>query len=266
MVRQLVRSVLVASITTSSAAALAQDAPPAAPSPEAAAQPAAPPQAPPPAYPPPAYPPPAYPPAYAPAYPPGYGPYVAAPALPGVHQHDGVFVRLLVGGGYNNMSTTVQGQDVSLYGGGGAFSIAVGGALNRHLILFGEITNSVAVDPNFKIEGGRSGSNNGSVSMVGFGGGLAYYTDANVYLSGSLLLSQLQFNDDDGSSSDAHTDFGVGINALIGKEWWVSDNWGLGIAGQLLAATMKDQSTAGFSETPTWTALSLNVLFTASFN
>ena len=26
---------------------------------------------------------------------------------------------------------------------------------------------------------------------------------------------------------------GYGINVAIGKEWWVDDNWGIGIAGQL---------------------------------
>jgi hypothetical protein len=63
------------------------------------------------------------------------------------------------------------------------------------------------------------------------------------------------------------TEFGPGLSLVLGKEWWVSDNWGLGLAGQLYAARMKDRQPAFVgSETPTWRALGLNLLFSASFN
>ena len=59
-----------------------------------------------------------------------------------------------------------------------------------------------------------------------------------------------------------------GLSLVIGKEWWASDNWGLGVAGQIYMARMKDRVPEGFpgAEAPTWRALGLNLLFTASFN
>src|SRR5262249_831673 len=92
-------------------------------------------------------------PAGAPVGPPPLAPTATYPAAPnamasvpraGFHEHDGVFVRLVLGGGYNNMSTSVQGSDIKVSGGGGSFAVAVGGALSRNLVLYGEIAESTA--------------------------------------------------------------------------------------------------------------------------
>ena len=65
----------------------------------------------------------------------------------------------------------------------------------------------------------------------------------------------------------ADTEYGPGLSLVVGKEWWVSDNWGLGVAAQLYAARMKDREPAvAGGDAPTWRALGLNLLFSASFN
>ena len=100
--------------------------------------------------------------------------------------------------------------------------------------------------------------------MVGVGGGLAYYLDSNLFFAGSLLASRLVINNSDGNAI-ARSDWGITFDGQIGKEWWASDNWGLGVSLQLLLGRMKDQDD-GSGLTPTWSFASFNVLFSASYN
>jgi hypothetical protein len=251
---------------------------PASPSPAPAPQPGYPPAGypPPPAgYPPPGYPPP---PGYAPppGYPPpaGYPPpprryyrgqYTQQPEVPpGFHTHDGTFIRLQLGFGYNNMSASVPGLDMKVSGGGAGFGIAIGGALNNNVVLYGTLLDSIASDPTIELNGVSQTANGASAGVVGVGGGLAYYLDSNLFFAGSLLASRLVI---DNSSGDAiaRSDWGFTFDGQIGKEWWASDNWGLGFSFQVLLGRMKDQDD-GSGLTPTWSFASFNVLFSASYN
>jgi hypothetical protein len=62
------------------------------------------------------------------------------------------------------------------------------------------------------------------------------------------------------------SDLGFGVNASVGKEWWVSENWGVGAALQFMAATMKDHQVFAGDSKPTWTAIGFALLFSATFN
>jgi hypothetical protein len=151
-------------------------------------------------------------------------------------------------------------------GGGGAFGIAIGGALTKNLILYGTILDSIATDPTIELNGVSGTANGASAGVVGLGGGLAYYLDNNVFFAGSLLASRLVINNSNGDAI-ARTDWGVTFDGQIGKEWWASDNWGLGVSVQLLLGRMKDQANDTFiGSPPTWSVAAFNVLFSASYN
>jgi len=53
---------------------------------------------------------------------------------------------------------------------------------------------------------------------------------ANVYVTGAIGLSNVEIAVDGGGSDSSDT--GVGVNVDVGKEWWVGDNWGLGVVGR----------------------------------
>lgn len=64
-----------------------------------------------------------------------------------------------------------------------------------------------------------------------FGAGLTYYlTPSNFYLSGSLGILLAQVKSSDGGYYFKELYIGPGIRLSVGKEWWVSENWGLGVA------------------------------------
>ncbi len=184
---------------------------------------------------------------------------------PGFHTHDGVYLRLQFGLGYNSMSASVPGSDLKVTGGGGAFGIAIGGALTNNLVLYGTLLDSIASDPTIELNGQSQTANGASAGVVGVGGGLAYYLDNNVFFAGSLLASRLVV-DDSGNRQIARSDWGFTFDGQTGKEWWASDNWGLGVSLQLLLGRMKDQDTSGTGSPPTWSVASFNVLFSATYN
>lgn len=244
----------------------AQDAqPPAAP---AAPRPAAPPaMSTQPAYPPrSAYPPPGYespygpPPPYAP--PPGYGPPVYNPGA-AENVHDGLFLRLHVGAGYTSVSATPRYSGQTKFSGGSLnLGLALGGAVAENLIVFGNLFLAAVDRPDSTQMGGPSSSLDGSAFLGGFGLGLAYYImPANVYLSAALAAMSFSASDDYGRTLYA-SNAGVGFQGMIGKEWWVSSEWGLGLAGEMVFASMKDRD----DSSTTWGGSSFSILFSSTFN
>jgi hypothetical protein len=249
-------------------------------------QPGYPPQQP--GYPPPqqqAYPPqPGYPPQQ-PGYPPpqqGYPPpqqgYAPPPPpyaqmrAPGFETHDGFYLRLQIGGGYTRMSAKANDIEQKISGGSFAFGLALGGSVTPNLVIFGALTGTSISDPDVAVNGVSETATDWTASMSGIGAGAAYYlVPANVYFSGTLLAMTLSLRDrlDSSSSSDPNnsTELGFGFEGLVGKEWWVSDNWGLGAAGQLMLGSMKAKGafvTGG--EVPTWSSMAISLLLSATYN
>ncbi len=197
---------------------------------------------------------------------------------PGAQTHDGFYLRLQLGGGYTRLSSSMNGTDRSSAGNSTAFAIALGGALTPHVILYGTLLDSTIRDPDNTFSGisPDSSSNHGrftgsldaggfgATGMVGIGVGVAYYLDSNLFVAGSLLASRLFINNTNGgvvSTSEA----GFTLEGLVGKEWWVSANWGLGASGRLLLGSMKDRPVAN-EAVPTWKLAAFAVLFSATYN
>jgi len=99
------------------------------------------------------------------------------------------------------------------------------------------------------------------------GPGVAYYfLPGNLYLSGSLLFSQLSESDNGSSNNSSNnsidlTNMGIGASFMVGKEWWVSTDWGLGVAGMLHLASMKMKDWDARA-----TAEAISILFSATYN
>jgi hypothetical protein len=275
--RTLAATFALVSLSGFSLAARAQDAPPpagnAAPSvapgnDAPAAPPTAQPAAPPPGQPgyappgqgyPPGYTPPGYAPGYAPpGYPPGYAPPRYVPTEP---THSGVYLHLHLGGGFTSISGSGgYGGTTKVSGGGPSFAVAVGGAVAPNLALFGNFFFTGSTQPHVS-SGGISGESSGNALVGGFGAGVVYYfMPADVYLSGAVAAVDFQADDSAGNTT-YQSDVGLGFEGLLGKEFWVSEHWGLGAALEFVGATsMKDKNNSNIS----WSAGAFNLLFSAT--
>ena len=196
------------------------------------------------------------------------GPAVAQADEP--HTHDGLYLRLDMGLAFASMSADTDlgfgsAEELKISGAGGTFGLAVGGSVTENLVLFGELFDDVVFNPTVEYAGVEADTMDTSVGVFGFGAGLAYYfMPSNLYLSLTLAAAMLQADVD--GEKVAETDLGFGANFLIGKEWWVSDQWGLGLAGQFFLGKMKDSGEDAAGEVPSWTTVAFGVVFSATFN
>jgi hypothetical protein len=174
-----------------------------------------------------------------------------------INRHLGFALRLDGGIGYTGTSATVFGSDVSIKGGSGAFGLVIGGAVAENFILGADLWDTVAFSPTVN---GASTSGNTSLTLAGFGVNLTYYfMPANVYVSLSPSVTTLSLTSGGVSGS---TDTGFGMKLGVGKEWWVSDHWGLGVAGQFFFSSNNDNG----SGSPKWSTTAFAVAFSATYN
>ena len=82
-----------------------------------------------------------------------------------------------------------------------------------------------------------------------------------MYLTGSVGAGQLTL-DFEGESED--TDWGLVLEASLGKEWWVADSWGLGGTFAVSYFSMKDKSFLGAPDN--WSGFGYTLRFTATLN
>jgi len=180
-------------------------------------------------------------------------------------EHDGFFMRLSMGGGSGKSTIEEAGNKAELKGGAGDMNLAFGGMVSKNLALHGTMWGWGVQDPDASITlagfGSGSGSLNGFLGMSAIGPGVTYYVmPANVYLSGSLGVGSLSGSDEFNGNSET----GFALDATIGKEWWVGDNWGLGFAGDFTYLSAKDKDIVGSSEN--WSVTGFGLRFSATFN
>jgi hypothetical protein len=202
------------------------------------------------------------PPSIQPAQPPGVRP--AQPFDSTAHRHLGFFIRPDLGLGYMSTSepTGTSLGDMTISGAAGLFGVVIGGAVSENVIVAGHIYDAVIVDPTVSFSSGASsGTSNVRMAMFGLGPSVTYYwMPSNIYFTGSLAVTRLRLSD---NGRDIDSEYGIGGRFGAGKEWWVSDHWGLGVAGHVSLSSNKD---TGSSNPPTLTTWAFGVTFSATYN
>lgn len=162
-------------------------------------------------------------------------------ARDGAHKHDGFFLRLATGiGGATNSVEDDDGVENTIRGAANTSSIAIGGMVMENLAVHAEIFHAVLVEPE-SIKGGEETTVeivSGRYFAAGLGAGVTYYLPSNFYISGAIGGVVLKA---DFGIARFSTEPGFGMDIVFGKEWWVSDNWGIGVAGQFIFANVPSQ-------------------------
>ena len=146
----------------------------------------------------------------------------------GIHD-GGFFMRLSTGFGSTSPEATEAGQTLELSGDTGDLNLAFGGIVARNLAVHATLFGWVIEDPDSKLTGMGTTTAKGDLGLFAIGAGVTYYImPVNVYLSGSVGIGKLLFNT---SGIDPESDTGPVVDLTVGKEWWVSPEWALGVAG-----------------------------------
>jgi hypothetical protein len=182
----------------------------------------------------------------------------------GVHEHDGFMFRFIYGAGLGDLSVdNYNNSDLTLEGAAGMGRLQLGYSFIGNINLFIDNAAMVYTDP--KVIWNAEEQDNAVSEYVSsqLGIGLSYYImPVNVYIALSACVVVSEFK---GDLIDTQDVSGTGYFAAIGKEWWVSDNWGLGISLYYYQEKLEIDDSA-LSEKYNVIQRSWGIAFTATYN
>ena len=156
----------------------------------------------------------------------------------GVHTHDGFFVRLIGGSMAIGIGTAKEnGTEAGIASAGGSFEASVGAIVSENLALHADFLSASGEATWAERSDGVAFGRSQDVDFSGVGLGVTrYFEPSNVYISGSLMSVWLTAPVIDEEGVVEMTDsYGGLLMMRAGKEWWVGDEWGLGIVGSIFA-------------------------------
>jgi hypothetical protein len=166
----------------------------------------------------------------------------AAYAQGGARTHDGFFLQLDLGGGYLSSEFDEGGLQMKMDGGAGEFSVAVGYNVVPNFIIGGQLWGASVSDADLEVNGAAVPADV-TLTLGGIGVNLTYYfMPINVYVQATPSITTLTGEIDD---DEADTDAGFGIRFAVGKEWWVSDSWAIGLNAQAAFSSNDDEAPGG---------------------
>lgn len=193
----------------------------------------------------------------------------------GVKTHDGFYLKMIGGTGFAEYSADYKSETSTIksvtYNGGSPFTFCfqIGGTIADNVIFFGESGGTLLYNPEFDISGEHAEESISvdNVYMLGIGPGLCYYfMPMNIYISGSILLAETELGYISGGGIiggghyiELSKQWGFGFNLSAGKEWWVGEQWSLGIGVSGFYCSTSDSYLSASS-------YSINLLFSVTYN
>ena len=155
--------------------------------------------------------------------------------------HDGFYFRGATGLGYlkSSVSLSVPGfPESSLSGLAIGFDAWFGGSPIPGLAIGGGLTSYDVPSPSVK-SGGQSQSANGHLMLSIVGAFGDYYFNPNQGLHAEALLGfgVLSAQDNQGNTSN-NDPSGLALGLGFGNDWWVSDEWSIGVLGRFIYAPL----------------------------
>jgi hypothetical protein len=182
------------------------------------------------------------------------------PTDPTAHRHLGFFFRANVGVGYLWSGASDAGTSDTISSVSIPLGLAVGGAVAEDWILAAEAWGGFGPAPKFTSGSATATTPDSTFYVNGLGLAVVhYFMPSNVYLSLCPGIARLSLET---QNVTGQTQYGFGAKLAVGKEWWVSDHWGLGVAAEVLFSLNSDSGT----NSPTWTTLGGGPTFGATFN
>ena len=175
--------------------------------------------------------------------------------------HDGFYLNFQLGAGYGETTLEESGDDDFIMDGTtGVFRIKAGGAPADNFIIYGVYGAYSIEDPDYEYGSASGTMKETTLTYYDLGVGVCYYfMPINIYISADIASTKgtLEMYDE-----TADTERGASFTLSVGKEWWVSDDWGLGVALILSGASMDDEGNSDITVSHSF----FGVAFTATYN
>jgi len=195
-----------------------------------------------------------------------------------VHEHDGLYLRLGTGfGAYNErlISDSRGSRTDEVQGRSTGFAVmtefAVGGTVARGFVLGGGVYNADVLASRLSVEEDAGipdelDAASRNFTLIGPFGDWYFDPRAGFHAQAALGFAQLHGIDVSGGNVDEHRYHAGGVGLMVGAgyEWWVGEQWSLGILGRLMAAAVVGQDDDGadwFHGISTFPAVLLSITY-----
>jgi hypothetical protein len=157
----------------------------------------------------------------------------------------------------------VPGPGTSLTGGGIGLDLSAGWVVAPDLVIALGMTHAAGAVS----DGDGTNPPQLNTVMLGFGPAAVYYLPRNFFVGAAAGGSAIWLRDLRNEDAEVvwSTDVGFSAKVEVGKEWWVSSNWGLGGSLRAHYFRAKEGAEAG-PFPPVWTASGLSLLFSATYD
>jgi hypothetical protein len=182
---------------------------------------------------------------------PAMTPTPAAPTAPGVRTHDGFYLRFGPDFGGVGIKRTTQGPlgsdpDGRIAGGASGFELSIGATPWRGFVVAGTVLGLDHRDANLDYGDGPKLALDGSVKFSLVGATVDYYLNPNkgFHFGGTVGAASLEGPKppDGPPDRDKLGGTGAGISLAAGYDWWIGDQWSLGVLGRLTMAGVQDRT------------------------
>ena len=181
--------------------------------------------------------------------------------------HGTLYLRLHLGLGYAALSgdPKVSGNpNEKVSGAGASFGAALGGRVTPNVAIFGTLFGVAMPGPDHVYANGSPYTLTAG-GLLGMGAGVVRtFEPSNLYVSGALAAMMSGFmnlGDDEPELGRRATRYGVGLQGIVGKDWWTSRSWGFGVAAEVIVARTIEGPTV---TAETWTSGAFSLLCSLS--
>ena len=186
---------------------------------------------------------------------------VAADAT--AHTHQGVYLQLTPGiGAVATATKLTDDTEVSLSGPASSIGIGVGYAIAENWLLGLDLSGAVVFGPTLK-QGGMEVKSDQSVTWSTYYAGVAashYFMPLNLRVGLGLGALQMALKLPNLPMETSKT--GAAAKLVVGKEWWVSDRWGVGVAFESTLGAVPDDK----DNDKGWGVAAFSLALSAAYN
>ena len=159
----------------------------------------------------------------------------------GYHTHDGFYLSMNAGPVFGKITDQLKSGyppgTIGFTGNGGVFDFKIGWAVRENLILHAALISNGMVGPNVETTDAYGNTNNVKapdtfgIGEAMYGLGIThYFMPSNLFVSGTLGVGNYSMMDEKDKANNGSTDTGFSLQLKLGKEWWISKNWGIGVS------------------------------------
>jgi hypothetical protein len=173
----------------------------------------------------------------------------------GGETHDGFYLRFSLGAGGLSMQREAEGTagselvysgDSSINGGVTTGELSIGGTPGGGFAIAGTLLTYNLAEPTLENDSGGEAELGGPLQVLVLGASLDWFPNPNggFHFGGTLGVGAAAAETPDGNPFDNIGGGGGALSLQLGYDWWIAEEWSLGVQGRFTVLGLKGEATA----------------------